>query len=287
MELLTAKLPRTHRLILAGDLHLGTIASHRKGWRALLDRVASERGTYLVLMGDMIEAITVDDYRFAADAHDAKLTPLAQAEEMAGDIKPIAKKVLAFLTGNHEMKLHRYGDLTKWMCQLAGVPYGGFACKLSVSNGKPMYKAFLTHGRLSVNSTADDPVRRLSNQRLTLKRRLQQLAGDCAVMACGHSHKLLTLEPEAELYMTDNGQHIQAHYTRGVQHGEYIDPNLRWYANTGSFLKSAVVGATVYSEAAMYAPVQLGYAEVVVEDGVIQRVEEVHLGADDEPGNRP
>ena len=165
------------------------------------------------------------------------------------------------------------------ICQRANLPFGDYSAKIEVRSGsKPIYKLYATHGRISVNSSADDPVRRLSNNRLSIKRKLQHLAGDCAVMACGHSHKLLTLEPEAELYMTDNGKHVSAAYTVGVQSGKYIDPNLRWYCNTGSFMKSAVVGACTYSEASMYAPVQMGYAEIVCEGGVIKRLEETRLG---------
>lgn len=281
MELISVDLPKSHRLILAGDLHLGTIACHLKGWERLLERVKSEKSTYLVLMGDMIEAITVDDKRFSSQVHDAQATPLLQMNEMLVQLKPLASKVLLCLTGNHEMKLWRYGDLTKWLCDTADIPYGGYSSKLEVHyKGKGAYKLYVTHGRLTVNSTADDPVRRLSNQRLALKRRLQHLAGDCAVMATGHCHKLLSLAPERELYLTDDGTHLHAKYTEGQQHGAYLDPNLRWYGSTGSFLKSSVVGATTYSEAAMYSPTQMGWLELVVEDMRIRSLEETHLGAD-------
>lgn len=278
MELLNADLPKNHIIILAGDLHLGTLASHLKGWERMIERVANEPSTYLVLMGDLIEAIAVDDKRWFREVHDADMTPMIQADAIVDSIKPIKKKVLACLTGNHEMKLWRFGDLTRYICDKAEVPYGGYSCKLTVKNkGKRMYKLYVTHGRLTVNSIADDPVRRLSNFRLSIKRKLQHLAGDCAIMATGHAHKLLTLQPEAELYVTDNGEHLQAHYTVGQQAGEYLDPNLRWYACTGSFLKSAVVGALTYSEQSMFAPVQMGYVQANVKDGVIQNLEEVRV----------
>ena len=249
----------------------------------MIARLKEERNTYVILMGDLVESIACDDKRFSAEIHDARLLPFQQMEDITAAIKPIKKKVLACLTGNHELHLHRYGDMTRMLCKDADIPYGGYSSKVAVRYGKcgpPAYKIYVTHGRLSINSSADDPVRRQSNMRLSLKRRLQHLAGDCAVMATGHCHRLITVKPVPELYMTDDGHHLQAHYTESQQHGAHIDPNLRWYAATGSFLKNAVIGATSYSEQAMYAPNELGYAEIVVEDGRVVRVEEKHLGAD-------
>lgn len=278
MELLSAELPKTHRIILAGDLHLGTLACNEGAWLEMLERVGSEPHTYLVLMGDLIEAIAVDDYRFSHEVHDAKMTPLAQADAVVASIKPVKRKVIACLTGNHEHKLFRYGDLTRYICDQAGVPYGGYSCKLDVRHGRrTQWKGFFTHGNLTVTSIADDPVRRLSNYRLAIKRRLQHLAGDAAIMATGHCHKLLTLPPERELYLTDDGRRLKAQYTTGVQSGGFIDPNLRWYCSTGSFLKSTLVGSTTYSEKAMYAPNQTGYCEVQAVDGTVVAISETRI----------
>jgi len=279
LELLHRELPQTHTVILAGDLHFGTSACYVKGWEAMLARVKKEKNTYLVLMGDLLEAIAVDDFRWHSEVHDPKVTPLMQAEALIEYLYPVRKKILACLTGNHEQKLWRFGDLTKMICERAELPFGGYSCKIEITNGGAgLYKIYATHGRLSVNSQADDPLRRLSNHRLSLKRKLQHLAGDAAVMACGHTHRLITVQPEAELYLTDDGSHIQAAYTKGVQHGSHIDVNLRWFANTGSFLKSTIVGACTYSEQAMYAPVMMGYPEIVCKGGVIQELKETRIG---------
>lgn len=280
MELLSANLPKNHRILMVGDLHYGSTAVHWKGWKAVMKRLEEENNTFLVLMGDIMESITVDDPRFEGDIHDAREVPLDQAAAIVSDLSPIREKILAVLIGNHELKLMRYGNLIKSVvCKDAKVPYGGFATKLSVKTDSTRYKMFLTHGRLSVRSRADDPLRREVNEQLMVKRRLQGLAGDCAVMATGHCHKLVAIAPTHELFMVDNGKHLVAKYTKGVQHGEYIDPNLRWYVATGSFLKTNIIGAMTYAEKFMLDPVQLGYAELVVEDGRIRRVECNYLGS--------
>lgn len=279
MELLSAEVPRTHEVVFAGDGHIGTLACYEKGLAKLVSYVRADSKRRLAWLGDAIEAISTDDPRFSAEVHDGKLTPMAQAEAFADLIAPIRKQVICVLAGNHELRLSRYGDLTKYICDRAQVPYGAYSAKVAMKHGgKLLYKIYLTHGRWSVNSIADDPVRRLSNVRLSIKRKLAPLAGDCAIMGCGHTHKLLTLDPEHDLYMTDNGNHLFAAYTKGVQNAAYIPPNARWYFNSGSFLKNAVVGATTYSEAAGYAPLQMGWCQAHVVDGTITALTETRIG---------
>jgi predicted phosphodiesterase len=277
MELLTSNLPSTHRVLFVGDLHYGSLAGHQKGWKKVLNRLFTEENTFVVLMGDLLESIMVDDPRFSTDVHDAREVPMMLAETLAADLDPVHKKVLAVLTGNHELKLIKFGNLTKMICRMAEVPYGGFCSKIQITTPSDHYKIFATHGNLSVRSRADDPLRRRVNEELMVKRRLQGLAGDCAVMATGHCHKLITVKPTHELFMTDKDGHLIAQYTKGVQNGDYIDPNLRWYMSTGSFLKTNLIGGITYSERFMLDPVQLGYAELVVEDGKIVRADEIYL----------
>lgn len=280
MKLLKRELPKTHRIILASDLHHGAIASHINGWKKMLQRVEDEENTYLALGGDLVEAIAVDDPRWAIGTQDTSvITPLAQMLEVSGMLEKIRKKILFVLTGNHEIKHFKIMNLTQHMCDLLEVPYGAYSTKMHVlSEGKTIYKFLYTHGRWGFNSTADDPVRRLSNMQISVKRKLQPLAGDCVVMACGHSHKLIVAEPEQVLYMTDNGTSIKSEYTTAQQHGKYIDPNLRWYVNTGSFLKTFISGDAIsYSEQFGYAPTEIGFAEIVCDDGLVTGVERTVL----------
>lgn len=281
MELIKVDLPETHSILFASDLHLGTVASHVKGFERMLERAKKEKNTYIALGGDMQESIVTDDPRFSGEVHDAKQTPLKQAAFLVDMLKPYNHKIICYLTGNHEYKLYRYGDLAKFVADSIGVPYGAYSAKVSIMNGKKLaYKVFTTHGRMVPSSIADDPVRRLANMRLTIKRRLQHLAGDCAVQIAAHGHRLIKVDPEQELYMTDDGERVHAKYTSGVQHGEFIDPSLRWYGMSGSFLKSQVVGACTYSEQGMYAPVQMGYLQLDVVRGEIKALTEVHVGGD-------
>jgi hypothetical protein len=269
-------MPNDHNLLLASDFHEGTVASHHNARKKLISRVKREKDTYIALGGDLAEAITVDDKRYSVQTA-TQATPGQQLDVLFKELDPIAHKIKFILTGNHEMKWLRVFDLTERLCQDLSVPYGGFSTKFTAkySNGRPMYKLYYTHGRLRVASGADDPIRQLSNQKLQVKRKLMPLAGDCVIMATAHAHKLIVAEPEHMLYLTDDEQtgEIKQNYTGARQHDAYIPGHLRWYCCTGSFLKTFVKGTSVtYSEAAMYAPTEIGYVEIQVRNGTITRV---------------
>lgn len=279
MEILSRKLPRNHTIIGAGDFHIGALAHHRSGLERLIDRVGSEKNTFLALGGDLMESICVDDYRWNTEAQNLSLTtPAVQTQYVAKLLAPIKEKILFTLIGNHEMKHLRIANFAEILAKELEIPYGGFSAKLAVEDkkGRLMYKIFSTHGARGISSTADDPARRATNMRLSLKRLLKFKAGDCAVMIMGHAHKLISLSPTEELYLVDEGGKIEQRYTMPINHADYIHPDLRYYACTGSFLKTYLDGPTVtYSEAAQYDPVDTGYIEVVCDSGEIAEVNEV------------
>ena len=280
MQLLSKQFPDSFNIYLISDAHEGSSLQHKEGLKEVIETVASDKIGYMASGGDDIEAIMVDDKRYDAETIDTetKAVPLLQAEAVIDIYQPVKKKLLFKLTGNHEYKLHRFGNLTQFICKRLEVPYGTYSCKFTAldKKNKPMFKFFYTHGWGSVGSTADDPVRRLANMQLQIKRKLQPLAGDCVLMACGHNHKLIVVEPERELYLTDNGTHIKAKYTKPPQFGDYIDPSLRWYCSTGSFLKLyGDMGVSGYAERMMLSPSELGYIKVEVRDKQITSVQKV------------
>lgn len=283
LRLITKQLPNNHNIFFFGDKHEGSVLSSRKGWRILINMMHSEyegcSNNYGCEGGDDLEAITVDDRRFSRE----KLTeplPIEQANQAVEIRQPIKGMMLYKLLGNHCRILWKFGDLMADMCRRLGVDYGTYSCKLTVvdKNGDLMYKVFDTHGFKSINSTADDPIRRETNMKLILKRHLKHKAGDCAVMIKHHVHKLLVCRPKPELYLVDDGKRIKQAYTEYGQAESYIHPDARWYGCAGSFLKLYGNGVSGYAEIAEYDPVELGFLILQVRNKKIVSLDPIYLG---------
>lgn len=281
MKLLETRLPNDHNMFDFGDLHDGAGLSSKSGWNKLCNMMLSEyagcKNNYGAEGGDDIEAIMVDDKR--ADAEKIKEEPfvLTQIDNAIKIRQPIKHLILYKLKGNHEDKLWRFGDIMAKICDELGVPYGTYTCKLTVNDkrGKLMYKQYDAHGAKNITSTADDPERRHSNERLILKRHLRHKAGDCAVMIKHHTHKLIVCTPEPELYLVDDGKKIRQHYTSWGQNEPYIHPDARWYGNAGSFLRLHGDGVSGYAEKYEYDPVELGFLVLKVRDKRIVGLDKV------------
>lgn len=282
MQILTKILPNNHNIFHFGDAHEGSSLFSKKGWGILCNMMNSEydgcKNNYGVDGGDPIEAITVDDKRFSED----KLTEplITEQRNMAvKDRQPIKHMLLTMLSGNHDLKLWRYGNIVKDMCRELGVDYGTYTAKINVvdKRGDLMYKIYETHGIKNITSTADDPKRRKVNMQLILKRHLKFQAGDCAVMIKHHTHKLIVCKPESELFLTDNGKEIKQSYTGWGQNESYIHPDARWYGNAGSFMRLYGKGFSGYAEIAEYNPIELGFLILKVRNKKIVSLEPYYL----------
>lgn len=275
MYVLSHRLPRDHDLVLFGDDHEGNLLRYDKGVEELKNFILSEPNRYAIHMGDEMDAFYLDDPRYSVET--VKSAPIIQQQNVLETFKPIVSRLLGIMMGNHTYKLlPKIGNVTQDTCKRLGVPYGGYWCKFEIHDkrGKPLYKVFAEHGAKSISSAADDPIRRRANMELTLKRHLFQKAGDCILLAKGHCHKLLVADPRPALYMTTDGGQIRQNYTHPESGGDYIPPENRWYAATGSFLRTSKEGVTSYAERADYDPVELGFVVAEVRDGKMVRVYE-------------
>lgn len=90
-------------------------------------------------MGDYIDAILASDKRFDIVGHPKWVTKdniIESQRKFIRDLfKPIQKKGLCLLTGNHEEVLHlsKQDDVTRNMCEDLGLDYGGYQCFISLS----------------------------------------------------------------------------------------------------------------------------------------------------------
>jgi hypothetical protein len=165
----------------------------------------------------------------------------------------------------------RYYDYVGGICRDLSVAYGTYTSIISYRNkrGELLFKVYAAHGRGSIKSAADDPIRVEANLNLSLKRKLKNKAADCSVSAMGHTHLLLVSKPKKTLYMTSEDGAIMQNYMEGEQAARYIHPDHRYYLNTGTFRRTSMRGVSDYAEKAMYDPVVLGFPVLLVREGKI------------------
>lgn len=281
MQLLTAKLPRNHKIYFLGDVHLGTQACHKEAFKEAIARVAREKNSRIIGMGDMVEAISHRDRRYQPEIVDPDMpTPLEQFNELIEYLTPVKDKILFLLDGNHEITLSADGHhMKEIVSKNLGVPYGTYAAKISVrttsKTAPQMYKIFAWHGARSIQSYAGDVIRQTANMKEMLKRRLKNKAGDCLIMAMGHAHKLIVVPPTEKLYLVDGGGKIKQKYTKVVRGEDFIPEDHRYYLCTGGFMRYQVLGVSIYVERMGYDPVQIGYPVATIENGAVVDVEKV------------
>ena len=289
MRLLTATVPNNCDIVLHGDTHEGlkTLATNKL--KGMLRWVMEEPNRFFVHMGDEIEARTVDHPYYRSESVNEPV-PLRQMKRVVKTYWPARERCLCWLNGNHPASLERFGNLTEECCAKLsgmdpdddGIPpfYGTWTCKLKLVNGKgrQLFKMFLVHGyrNLSLNSNAKDYEQQQANMKASLKRRLAPKASDCLVMACGHTHKLLVVEPSKKLLLADDGSKIiQAYLGQGDGTAPYIEPDRRWYVNTGSFCRLYTMDEENYAERGGYDPIEIGYPVVKIRNGNLVGIEKV------------
>lgn len=280
MQFLEWHVPNSYNLVLFGDNQEGNVLQDKEAYLHTIDYILSHKNTYGLHMGDEMEALYIDDPRY--DPNILTSPPITQQDTVVADLKKLAQKgkLITILYGNHTDRLFpKIGDITRSTCKKLGIPYGGFSSVVTFT-GKdgPQFKGYFTHGRRLIRSVADDPVRRLANEQLQLKQQLKYKFGDCLLMAKGHCHKLIVCDPRTQLYLTTEPE-IKENYTHNPPFGKggYIHPDHRWYAATGSFLRTFGKDVNSYSEMGEYDPVEIGYILVQVEGREIINVKKVVL----------
>jgi hypothetical protein len=272
LELISKNLPDNHDIILFGDTHEGSAHKHKEAVAGVVDKIASTKNTYAVHMGDLVEGITIDDKRYDLESVASESPrPLLQYKYATDELRPLKDKLLLVLEGNHDHTIsRRMGSFVKdYVCSELGVAYGTATTKLTIKSkeDKQMYKGFLAHkGKNSLSSNSKDPIQAEANMKAALKNQLQHKAADCIFQGIGHTHKLLVQPPSNVVELYDDGKKIYQEYKQDYSNIRRIDPDRRWYLNTGSFMKLYMLGISGYAEMAGYDPVELGYIVVECRD---------------------
>ena len=268
MRLLEGVVPSNCDIALFACTHQDNIQSSDSGIEQTFDWIMAKPSRRFGFLGDAIEAITTDDTRYQDDTTIDPI-PLRQMKRFIARCQPIKTRGLAWLAGNHEFKLQRFGDLGAEMAEQLDIPYGGCAAKLLLKDKHgPIAKIYMHHpNRFTIRSNAKDHEQRRANEMAAVKRFLVNKAGDCAVMALAHPHRLIVVPPSAKLIIYDDGLKLKQAYLDGDNSmPRYIDPDRRWYASVGSYLRTMIIDHDGYAERAGYDPVELGFVIVSIRD---------------------
>ena len=283
MKSITVKVPNDFNLFLFGDSHEGSALRHDAGWRQLINMMLSdygglsERCNYGVDHGDIIEAILVDDKRYE-ESTTKESSILAQLSNATKQRKDITKKLITILDGNHTDKLKKFGALVSDVCERLEVTFGTYSCVITyeTEKGEHLFKHYAHHGFGSIRSGAHPHQRRDANRKLALRNKFSEKFGDCLLSSMGHSHQLIIVSPIPQPYMsTDKSGKLKMKYTKPSKRSGYIDPDHRWYVNTGSFYKAYMPDVSSYVEIAGYNPVELGFAVARIRDGNIVGIDKI------------
>lgn len=286
MEIIKTKpMPNDFTVADLSDFHLGSPNCAEETLEQAIEDIRKDKNCYVIFKGDAIEAILPNDKRYLHSCVKEGLqSPKEQADRVIALFAPIAKRILAWGLGNHELKLWNTMDFGKYIADGLGVPYGAYNFKMHFINSRNelMFKTYHTHGMGSISSNAKDEIQYEANRKAGLKHKLVKSGhADCIYMSRGHDHQLIVVNPTVQnkLYLTDDGNGIhQKYHMSAPQNSEYISPDSRWYATTGSFRKLYSKTGTYaidYGEVAGYAPSEIGFAKMHVQNGELVHVEKV------------
>jgi len=291
MRIIRLYYPKDHELILAGDVHLGSILCDREGFETCINYVSQKEDRRMILMGDMQDSRPSDHSYFTLDevVSGGLSIPEVQFEHLEEMLTPLIGKIDVTLLGNHEWDLRRIGNFTNRLAKVVNAEYGSMSCVVEIYDEDEkdllLYKIYLHHGFGTITSQAKDFEQQQGNKKARLKLMLRELAGDCMLMAMGHTHQDLIVPPTGQLYLYHENFKVRQDYLRLGKNERYIDPNQRWYANTGAFLLRSTdrlgydgLPVSGYPERRGYWPLVRAFTSVEVANGIIQDVKSKRIG---------
>jgi len=265
MVLAAIELPFRDRLRLRGlsDAHLGAKASEEKRLKRDIQQIAEEEDSYVILLGDQMDNISIKDPRFQADSVAPALLPRldslinAQLELAIRTFEPIKHKIIGALIGNHELKVMKVAgvDVHELFCKELGLRDLGYSCLLRLTLVKQFSGG--SEKRRNVFDYCHHGHGGSGRKTGASINRMEDLAAewDADLYMMGHNHKRHT-STRANLKLTSNGK------PRLVEKEQI-------FIRTGGYLKSFQEGKRpTYSEEAGYSPLKIGeppYVDIRIE----------------------
>jgi predicted phosphodiesterase len=222
------------RIWLLGDLQAGSAGAHKELFKKVLKLTQRTDRDYLVLMGDLLDAIAHDDKRadprhldpeFVAKATESGKAYWTVAQSwVVATLKPYKDRIIAYLTGNHEEAVaKRWADPSAQIAEALGIEdrYCGYEAILYIQacagKRRKAFEIHLHHGAFGGMTIGG-----LANR---INAYASQWA-DADVVAWGHSHQCQSLlaNPRFKVVSREKKRVL-------------VDHNL-WLISTGSFFRT-------------------------------------------------
>jgi len=237
------------------DVHIGNIGCDINRFKEDIDEINQDPFALWIGGGDYCECINITDKRFDPqsihpDYNIKSLSRLvdAQIEDIVFLLKPIAKKCIGFLAGNHEeeIRLRSQRDAAYDIAKGLGIldkymGYDGFIRLIFTRNkhDSNMVTFYCSHGYGGA---------RKSGSKIN---KLEDFAHsfDADIIILAHEHKKIVAPPVLKLGLDKLGNLIQ---------------KKQWAVMSGSYLKGYVQHATTYVEKKGYPPSDLGTVTIKI-----------------------
>ena len=245
-EVIKIDLPprKEYHLCAIGDMHIGAKACDKEALVEAIQEIKRSRKSYVVLMGDTLDCITNRDKRYNVYEVDDELPKFKDQVDWALKIlKPIKKKIIGILEGNHEYKIKKNlgYDFTEFLAEELETNYLQQAGMLNLKTPWGEVRVFAMHG-LGGGVTVGGQINRILKAINNLKD-----APDITLV--GHFHRLDSVPMPV------------------------LDDNLKVHkllmGFTGSFYRTYLPGIPNYASDNMYPPSLIGYQRYVLSEGHI------------------
>ena len=150
MKSIHAKLPAAEQICIypLSDLHIGDASCDWQLITSRINSIKSDPRAYAVLDGDLIDNATRSSI---GGIYTQTANPSQQINLIVELLKPVKKKLLAAVPGNHELRSMSKGDgidITERICHELGIvdKYSPETALLTVSVGKIQYQIYMSHG---------------------------------------------------------------------------------------------------------------------------------------------
>jgi len=215
-----------------GDIHMGNIGADKKLLKTCVKWICNNEA-YVVGMGDMIEAININDKRFDVKSIDPEMR-----NELDNLVSEQFNMLIDYLseiptdrwigihTGNHEEKirLNYYRDVTRDLCRELKTKYLGYEAwtRLRFKRGNALsshvevYKMFSTHG--------SGGGRKEASKQAKIEGIIEHIDAD--LICVGHLHTIQIGRGVKQTIPTTGELHVENNTYGWMITGSFLDKNI-------------------------------------------------------------